>query len=214
MNLAILIALLALTGIVYGLATGFKDAANPEGGTSQKKLDPQAARERKQRGRRTFWGSIIVFILVALWYGFMYESPADIEKRQAKERTETCEDILAAYNAAQNFVANFVPGAEFPIIPQKEKSQVIRPCEFEIHATVFERSADGETKQPFTAWLNYDGEGDRWDLEKLIIGDQEYSPNTLDTDPTQNPDARANGAESRGGQDSKQPEVRLPGLGR
>src|SRR5690625_7335608 len=86
MNLAILIALLALTGIVYGLATGFKDAANPEGGTSQKKLDPQAARERKQRGRRTFWGSIIVFILVALWYGFMYESPADIEKRQAKER--------------------------------------------------------------------------------------------------------------------------------
>src|SRR5690625_1314388 len=89
MNLAILIALLALTGIVYGLATGFKDAANPEGGTSQKKLDPQAARERKQRGRRTFWGSIIVFILVALWYGFMYESPADIEKRQAKERTET-----------------------------------------------------------------------------------------------------------------------------
>src|SRR5690625_2597341 len=93
-------------------------------------------------------------------------------------------------------------------------TQVIRPCEFEIHATVFERSADGETKQPFTAWLNYDGEGDRWDLEKLIIGDQEYSPDTLDTDPTQNPDARANGAESRGGQDSKQPEVRLPGLGR
>src|SRR5690625_7994189 len=93
-------------------------------------------------------------------------------------------------------------------------TQVIRPCEFEIHATVFERSADGETKQPFTAWLNYDGEGDRWDLEKLIIEDQEYSPNTLDTDPTQNSDARANGAESRGWPDSKQPEVRVTAFAR
>src|SRR5690625_5970864 len=108
MNLAILIALLALTGIVYGLATGFKDAANPEGGISQKKLDPQAARERKQRGRRTFWGSIIVFILVALWYGFMYESPADIDKRQAKESTETCEDVLTSYNADHINIPNFV----------------------------------------------------------------------------------------------------------
>lgn len=206
MNLAILIALLAVTGIVYGLATGFKDAANPEGAAPHKKLDPQAAQERKQRGRRTFWGSIIVFILVALWYGFIYESPADTEKRIAQERTETCGDILAAYNAAQNFVGKFVPGAEFPIIPEKESSKVIRPCEFEIHATVFERTAQGENKEPFTAWLNYDGGDDRWDLQKLVIGDKEYNPNSGGQDrnaPTENSN-----------QGTEQPETRLPGLGR
>src|SRR5699024_1919083 len=198
--------LLALIGIVYGFASGFRGAANPGGAGPKKQLAPEAARERKQRGKRTFWGSIVVFILVALWYGFIYESPKDIEKRVAQERTETCGDILAAYNAAQNFVGKFVPGAEFPIIPEKESSKVIQPCEFEIHATVFERSAQGETKEPFTAWLSYDGEDDRWDLQKLIIGDKEYSPTSG------NPDNSAQGKNSEQG--TEQPELRLPGLGR
>lgn len=197
MNLAILIALLALTGIVYGAATGFRDVANPQDSTPKPQADTQAALERKQRGKRTFWGSVVVFILVTLWYGFFYESPEDIEKRLANERAETCQNILAAYNASQNFVANFVPGAEFPIIPQKESSKVIRPCEFEIHSVVFERSSEGETKQPFTAWLQYDGEADRWDLQRLIVGDQEYGPNSPGNS-----------------QSAAQPEVRLPGLGR
>lgn len=206
MYLALLIALLALIGIVYGLATGFRDATNPEDTDSKKQLDALAARERKQRGKRTFWGSIVVFVLVALWYGFIYESPKDIEKRIAQERTETCEDILAAYNAAQNLVRNFVPGAEFPIIPEKESSKIIQPCEFEIHATVFERSAQGETKEPFTAWLSYDSEDDRWDLQKLLIGTKEYSPNSS----SQNRNAQKENSD----QNTQQPETRLPGLGR
>src|SRR5699024_12286367 len=107
MNLAILIALLAVTGIVYGLATGFKDAANPEGAAPHKKLDPQAAQERKQRGRRTVWGSIIVFILVALGYGFVYESPAVTAKHVAQGGTATSGDIWAAYQAEQNCMGKF-----------------------------------------------------------------------------------------------------------
>lgn len=200
MSLAILIALLSLIGIVYGAATGFRDTPNPEGAAPQPTGDAHARLERTQRGKRTFWGSIIIFILVALWYGFIYESPEDIEARVAKERAETCHDILAAYNASQNFVARFVPGAEFPIIPQKEHSQIIRACEFEIHSVVFERSGEGETKQPFTAWLQYDSQADRWDLQKLLIGDQEYGPHA----------AAAPHAQST----AEQPEVRLPGLGR
>src|SRR5690625_4146703 len=93
LKFAMFIALLALVGVVYGFATGFKDAANPEGTRATPALDGDAAQARRQRARRTMWGSAIVFILVALWYGFIYESPEDraerIANKDIKDRKST-----------------------------------------------------------------------------------------------------------------------------
>jgi len=172
LKFAMFIALLALVGVVYGFATGFKDAANPEGTRATPALDGDAAQARRQRARRTMWGSAIVFILVALWYGFIYESPEDRAERIANKDIKTCTDILAAYNASQNFITNFIPGAQFPIIPKKEGSKVLRPCVFEIQGDVFENGTEGEAKKPFSAQLNFDPETERWNLEKLVVDGQ------------------------------------------
>src|SRR5690625_2196834 len=84
--LALIIAIIAVIGIVYGVATGFTDLTNPEAQASKQRTQPTDGGQRKLRGKRVFWYSAIIFILVALWYGFFYESPRDIEQRQAREK--------------------------------------------------------------------------------------------------------------------------------
>src|SRR5690625_243127 len=171
--IAVIIAIIALVGIYYGFHTGFRDAANPEAGEQ-----PTQSRQQQQKGRRILWLSIIVFILIALWYGFIYESPQAIEKRQSSQTAEACNDILAAYNASQSFVREFLhtpSGAEFPIVPKPE-SKVIEPCEFEVLGTVFDREPEGEIKKSYQAELSYDLDNDRWQLQSLSINNEQLVP--------------------------------------
>lgn len=169
--IALFIALIALVGIVYGFATGFKDTTNPEQGPDEPA--PPAAdhpQQRIHRGRRVLAISAIVFILVALWYGFIYESPKDIEQRQTTQNTKACEDILAAYNASQQFVREYAStsNVEFPIVPKPE-SKVLNACEFKVLAVVYENTNEGEKKLPYEAILSYDTKEDIWHLQQLNI---------------------------------------------
>src|SRR5690625_4784936 len=84
--LALIIAIIALIGVVYGVATGFTDMTNPEAQEAAPRKVAADSGQRKLRGKRIFWYSAVIFILVALWYGFFYESPRDIEQRQAREK--------------------------------------------------------------------------------------------------------------------------------
>lgn len=172
--IALIIAIIALVGIYYGFHTGFRDAANPEARDQPAHISQQ----QKQKGRLTLWVSIIVFLLVALWYGFFYESPQAIEQRQSSQNTEACSDILAAYNASQHFVKEFLEtpsGAEFPIVPKPE-SKVLQPCEFEVLGTVFDRDSSGEVKKSYEAVLDYTIDDDRWQLQSLSMDGQQLVP--------------------------------------
>lgn len=172
--IAVIIAIIALVGIYYGFHTGFRDAANPEAGDQRTQLNSQ----QQKKGRRTLWLSIIVFILVAFWYGFIYKSPQAIEERQSSQTADACNDILAAYNASQSFVREFLhtpSSAEFPIVPKPE-SKVIEPCEFEVLGTVFDREPEGEIKKSYQAELNYDLDNNRWQLQSLSIDNEQLVP--------------------------------------